>query len=622
MLTSRIGITDEKRLRQTLLIGLFLVAVTLILYWPVQNFDFVNFDDGLYVTDNHQVQGGLSMEGLWWSFTTFHAGNWHPLTWISHMADFEAYRLNAGGHHWTSVLIHAANAVLLFLVLLSMTGTLWCSALAAALFAIHPLHVESVAWVAERKDVLSGFFWILTMGAYAQYVRHPTLRRYLLVLGSFVLGLLSKPMMVTLPFVLLLLDYWPLGRFTGANTAFDHWVRQSATKRQSAVLRLTLEKIPFLIMVAASCVITIYAQRSTHSIASLGNNPVEVRLANALVSYMVYLQKMLWPVDLSVFYPHAGMPPSWMIATALLFLVSISFIAFRKAREMPFLLVGWLWYLGTLVPVIGLVQVGSQSMADRYTYLPLVGIFIFVAWGAQVLVESRPMLKHPVLVFSLVVLAGFQILAKPQVETWKNSVTLFEHALAVTELNPLAHNNVGAAYDASEGSCERALPHFMRAIELKNDYADAYNNLGTCAFREGNHEGAIRYFQRAAEVDPQYTRARVNLGLMMMKHGKLDAAEEQFRQVLKIDRAVEAAHVNLGALFINQGKLDDATMHLREALRINPRNADAHNNSGVIFLREGRVEEALRHFRQALTVAPGHPIAEKNILQIQADMAR
>ena len=397
---------------------------------------------------------------------------------------------------------------------------------------------------------------------------------------------------------------------------------QSATKRQSAVLRLTLEKIPFLIMVAASCVITICAQRSTHSLASLGNNPIEVRLANALVSYMVYIQKMLWPVDLSVLYPHAGMPPSWMIATALLFLVSISYIAFRKAREMPFLLVGWLWYLGTLVPVIGLVQVGSQSMADRYTYLPLVGIFMVVAWGAQVLVESRPMLKHPVLVFSLVVLAGFQVLAKPQVETWKNSVTLFEHALAVTELNPLAHNNVGAAYEASEGSREKALPHFMRAIELKNDYADAYNNLGTCAFRQGNHEGAIRYFQRAAEVDPQYTRARVNLGLMMMKYGELDAAEEQFRQVLKIDTSVEAAHVNLGAIFINQGKLDDATMHLREALRINPKNADAHNNSGVIFLREGRVEEALRHFRQALTVAPGHPMAEKNILQIQADMAR
>ena len=622
MPTSRIAKTDERRLRQTLLIGCLLAAATLTLYWQVQFFDFVNFDDGLYVADNSQVRSGLSIESIKWSFMTFHAGNWHPLTWISHMADFEAYQLNAGGHHWTSVLIHTASAVLLFLVLSSMTGALWRSALAAALFAIHPLHVESVAWVAERKDVLSGFFWILTMGVYSHYVRQATFRRYLLVLGSFVLGLLSKPMMVTLPFVLLLLDYWPLGRFTGANTAFDKWVRPATAPGKDAMLRLVLEKIPFLILVAASCIVTVYAQRSADSIASLGHNPVEVRLANALVSYAEYIQKMLWPVDLAVMYPHAGMPASWMIATALLLLGSISYVAFRKAREMPFLLVGWLWYLGTLVPVIGLVQVGSQSMADRYTYLPLVGIFMVIAWGAQALVERRPMLKYPVLVFSLVVIAGLLSLAKPQVETWENGVTLFEHALAVTEQNPLAHNNLGAAYDVREGSCKKASPHFMRAIELKNDYADAYDNLGTCAFREGDHEGAIRYFQWAAEVDPKFTRARVNLGLMMMNYGKVVAAEEAFRQVLQIDPSLEAAHVNLGALCINQGKLDDAAIHLRETLRINPRNADAHNNLGVISLRGGRVEDALRHFRQALTAAPEHPTAEMNIRLILAERAR
>ena len=390
MLTSRITISDEKHLRLTLLIGLLLAAVTLTLYWPVQHFEFVNFDDGLYVTGNRHVQGGLSMEGLTWAFTSFHAGNWHPLTWISHMADFEAYQLNAGGHHWTNVLIHTVSTVLLFLVLSSMTGVLWCSALVAALFAIHPLHVESVAWVSERKDVLSGFFWILTMGAYTHYVRHPTIGRYLIVFGSFVLGILSKPMMVTLPFVLLLLDYWPLGRFSGVNTAFDKWLWQGTESGKVAVLRLALEKFPFLITVIASCIITIYAQRSTHSLASLGNNPIEVRFANALVSYAGYIQDMLWPVNLAVLYPHVGMPPSWMIVTALMLLVSISYIAIRKAPELPFLLVGWLWYLGTLVPVIGLVQVGSQSMADRYTYIPLVGLFIALAWGAERVIAGWP----------------------------------------------------------------------------------------------------------------------------------------------------------------------------------------------------------------------------------------
>jgi len=426
---------------------------------------------------------------------------------------------------------------------------------------------------------------------------------------------------VTLPFVLLLLDYWPLGRFSGVNTAFDKWLWQGTESGKVAVLRLALEKFPFLITVIASCIITIYAQRSTHSLASLGNNPIEVRFANALVSYAGYIQDMLWPVNLAVLYPHVGMPPSWMIVTALMLLVSISYIAIRKAPELPFLLVGWLWYLGTLVPVIGLVQVGSQSMADRYTYIPLVGLFIALAWGAERVIAGWPGCKRPALLFSLIALVGLLFLAKSQVEIWKNSVSLFEHALAVSEFNPVAHNNLGAAYDASEGSCEKALSHFLRAIELKKDYAEAYDNLGVCAFREGYHEEAVRYFRRAAEVDPQFTRARVNLGLMMMKYGKLDAAEEEFRQVLRIDTTVEAAHVNLGAVFINQGKLDDAAMHLREALRINPRNAEAHNNIGVIYLREGRVEGALSHFRQALTVVPGHPTAEKNIQQILADMA-
>ena len=377
---------ESKCFRQTLLIGFLLATVTLILYWPVQSFDFV-YDDELYITNNRPVQGGLSLEGAKWSFTTFHAGNWHPLTWISHMADVEAHGLLAGSHHWTSVLIHAGSAVLLFFVLSIMTRSTWASTLVAALFALHPLHVESVAWISERKDVLSGLFWILTMGVYAYYVKRPTIGRYLLVLLSFVLGLLSKPMVVTLPFVLLLLDYWPLGRFAVANTAFDRWVLRSASSGQSAVLRLIIEKVPLLILVVPVCVIAFLAQGSAGALQSLDKLPVLERIANAAVSYLEYIWKMFRPVDLAVLYPHSGMPPAWKIVSAVLLIASISAIAVRKARELPFLLVGWLWYLGTLVPVIGIIQVGSQSMADRYTYLPLVGLFIAVSWGMKSIVE-------------------------------------------------------------------------------------------------------------------------------------------------------------------------------------------------------------------------------------------
>lgn len=609
-------------LQKVMTVSLLLALITLMLYWPVQSFEFINFDDDIYVTGNRHVQSGLSVEGLTWSVGTFQCGNWHPLTWFSHMADVEVYGLHAGGHHWTSVLIHTTSAVLLFLVLTGMTHSIGASALVAVLFALHPLHVESVAWVSERKDVLSGLFWILAMGTYTHYVRHPTLSRYLLVLGSFMLGLLSKPMAVTLPFVFLLLDYWPLGRFTGAYTAFDKWVKNGSTPGRHVISRLAVEKIPLLTMTAASCIVTVCAQQSIHSVASLGHNPMEERLANAAAAYARYIQKMLWPLDLSVFYPHTGMPPAWMTVTSLLLIIIMSCIAIRKCRAMPFLVVGWFWYLGTLVPVIGLVQVGSQSMADRYTYIPLVGLFIAIAWGAKHLIAWQPGLKHAAATFSFVILLGLLLLARSQVETWKNSITVFEHALAVTERNALAHNNVGAAYDAKDRSCVRALPHFMRALELKTDYADVYDNLGTCAYRTGKHEEAMRHFQKALEINPQFSRARVNLGLAMMECGMLRAAENEFNQVLKIDASMEIAHVNLSAISIQQGRLADAAMSLSEALRINPKNAEAHNNMGVIFLRTGRTEDALRQFQLALIHAPGHPTAEKNIQYIIAHRSR
>ena len=612
MLASKNAKTDEKRLRRTLLIGLLLAVATLILYWPVQSYDFVNFDDDVYVTDNRQVYGGLSMESLTWSFTTFHAGNWHPLTWISHMVDAVAYGLDAGGHHWTNVLIHTAATFLLFFVLSGMTNSPWASALVAALFAIHPIHVESVAWVSERKDVLSGFFWILTMGAYAHYARHPTLRRYLLVVLSLVMGLLSKPMTVTLPFVLLLLDYWPLRRYAATRTAFDRWVRQGRASNGASALLLIVEKVPLLGVAAISCLVTLFTQKEAGALWSLEQIPIATRLANASVTYLDYIRKMLWPVDLAVFYPHAGMPPSWKIAVALLLLGSISCLVVRKAREMPFLLVGWLWYLGTLVPVIGLVQVGSQSMADRYTYIPLVGLFIALAWGAERIVAGWPRWKSPAILLSIVAISGLLFLARSQVETWKNSVTLFEQALAATEVNPVAHQKIGEFY-LDRNDCSRAVPHFLKAIEMKENYAYAYHGLGVCASRETPQDGALYFFRQALQLDPQLTRTLLSRGVLLMQLGRLEEAGEDFRQLLRLDPSHEAAHTNLGLIFVHLGKTEDAEAHLSEALRVNPRSAQALNNLGLVRMGQGRTEEAIASFLRARELVPGNAVIDANL---------
>ena len=603
---------QDHHLRGVLLIGLLLAAVTLILYWPVQSFDFVNFDDDIYVTDNRQVQRGLSMEGLRWAFTTFHAGNWHPLTWISHMTDVEAYGLDAGGHHRTNALIHAAAALLLYIVLRAMTGSLWGSALVAALFAIHPLHVESVAWVSERKDVLSGFFWILTMGAYTHYAKNPSLRRYLLVLVSFGMGLLSKPMLVTLPFVLLLLDYWPLKRLAGTRTAFDPWVYAGGTAGRAGLLRLIVEKVPLFIVAAAACIVTLIAQREVGALWTLEKMPFEQRIANAFVAYMEYIRKMLWPADLSVLYPHAGMPPAWKTGLAVTLIASLSYVAVRKAREMPFLLVGWLWYLGTLVPVIGIIQVGSQSMADRYTYLPLVGLFLAAAWGAKSLVEKRPLLKPVVIACVIVALAGLPIPSRVHVETWKNSVTLFEQALRMTEVNPLAHHNIGAYY-LERNECQKAVPHFLMALEAKKDYPYALSNLGVCTSRGNDPERALRLFDKAIRIEPRFTKARIDRAIYLMRLGRLEEAGMDFLEILKMKPDHEAAHTNLGLIFVQQGKLGDAEAHLREALRVNPRNAEALNNLGLVRMKQGQADEAVDSFLKARDFAPGNPVIEANL---------
>ena len=608
----------DGRLQKILLIGL-LAAAVVILYEPVTSFEFV-YDDDLYVARNSRVQGGLTPDGLRWAITTYHGGNWHPLTWLSHMADIEIHGVGAGGHHVTNLLIHLASTVLLFIVLSAMTGATRASGLAAAFFAVHPLHVESVAWVSERKDVLSGFFWILTIGAYVRYVRRPSLHRYLVVLVSFVLGLLSKPMVVTLPFVLLLLDYWPLNRLTGSVTVFDRQVSSGSTSFQSAAWRLIAEKIPLVLLAASICIVTIVAQRDAGAMLPLEKIALGERVANALVSYALYLKKTVFPVSLAVYYPHTGMPPAWKIVSAAVLLALLSCVALKTARNLPFLIVGWLWYLCALVPVIGLVQVGSQALADRYTYIPLIGLYLAVAWGVKSLIESRPALKRPMTAIVVLVFSGLLFLASNQVMTWRTGVALFEHAVAVTTFNPVAHNNAGAAY-LDRNECGKAVPHFLKAIEQKQDYASAYCNLGICAGRENRMDEAMRYFTQAIALDPDFTKPRIERGLLQAVRGNLDRAREDLLDALRIDPGHDGAHTNLGMISLQQGNLDDAEAHLVEALRLNPLSAEGLNNLAFLRNEQGRVDEAIDCLRKALTLAPGHPQIERN-LQILSNAVR
>ena len=615
-----------------ILVCLFLILATFTVYWQVQNYDFVNFDDSKYTYENRHVQEGLTLESITWAFTTIHASNWHPLTWLSHMLDYQLYGMNPGWHHLTNLFLHIANTLLLFLVFRKMTDSLWQSGFVAALFALHPLHVESVAWVSERKDVLSTFFWMLTMWSYIWYVEHPAVKRYILVVLFFALGLMSKPMLVTLPFVLLLLDFYPLNRFQSQQP------KGSANAQQRSIaLRLILEKIPLFVLVAMSSAMTFYAQKHGGAVKSLDFFPLKARLANALVSYVKYIGKMVYPSKLAVLYPHPGMLPWWKIAGAFLLLVSISFLAIRVVKQSPYFAVGWLWYLGTLVPVIGLVQVGIQSMADRYTYVPLIGIFIIIAWGIPELVAQWQYSKIWLATLATVVLTILMAMTWKQVGCWENSITLFEHTLKVTTNNYVPHNNLGMALE-NQGHTKKAIEHYLQALQIKPDYEDAHYNLGLVLDKQGRTAEAIEHYLQALRIKPDFEKAHNNLGAALDKQGRTEEAIEHYLQALRLKPDYEKTHNNLGAAFFSKGRIDTAIVHFREALRIkpdyavaqdnlkqalavlkeidtaiysikaalnlHPENPELHYNLGLLYQRRGKLDAAIYAYRQALSIEP------------------
>ncbi len=564
-----------------LVLSLALVLAVCLAYWPVVGNNFVNYDDDVYVTENRQVREGLTWRGVGWAFTGVgYAGNWHPLTWLSHMLDVTLFGLNPRGHHLVSLGLHAGNAVLVFLVLRAMTGAVGRSALVAALFAVHPLHVESVAWVAERKDVLSTFFGLLATGAYARYVRQRSRGRYGVVLVSFALGLMAKPMLVTLPCVFLLLDYWPLGRLRPRPRASQPGMGAHRHKSPSQTggrgewLPLFVEKLPLLALSALSAALTWMAQ-SRFGAVQLAL-PFWHRLSNAIVAYVGYLWKTIWPLNLVVFYPHPEASlPAWQVLAAAVFLASVTALVLWHRDRRPYLVTGWFWYLGTLVPVIGLVQVGVQAMADRYTYIPLIGISILAAWCLPTPSLSSPWHRKVAVGAGALLFAGLMILTWVQTSYWRDGQTLFGHALAVSKGNWLAHNNLGSTY-SKLGRDDKALDHFKEALRLR----------------------------------PEFPEANYNMGHMVAMSGKLDEARDYFRKAIRLKPDYAEAHNGLGAVFFQQGNLGEALGHFQEAARREPDYAAAHFNIGVVLERMGRSEEAVGEYRTVLRLNPDHQRAQ------------
>ena len=613
-------------------IYLLLALTTLTAYWPVGNHEFVHFDDNIYITENKDVQNGITVQGLYWAFTTGHAANWHPLTWLSHMLDIQIFGLNPHWHHLTNLLLHIANVLLLFFVLHRMTKAPWQSALVAALFALHPLHVESVAWISERKDVLSTFFWMLTLVAYNRYAARPRLGNYLVVIVFFALGLMAKPMLVTLPFVLLLLDYWPLERFgkiesvTPARTQITSPLpgrgRKAKTGKGTPKMRtevekpltrklqwasarpLILEKVPLLALTILSCVATFTAQSKSGAVASLEIFSPEERIANALVSYAGYIIKTIWPDNLAAYYPHLRAWPFWQAPGTVLFLAAVTLAVIVRAKKFPYLPVGWLWFTGTLVPVLGVVQVGSQAMADRYTYIPSIGLFIMAAWGIPQIFQNRRHGKEVLVASSALCLLCLITLTRIQVGYWHDNLTLFGHTLEATENNYFIYTiRGGIFYDM--GDYNHAIDDLDRAIQINPGFALAYNGRGNVRDTLGYCAQAIEDYSRAVEIQPRYPEAYYNRGTSYQNAG-------MYRQAIQdYDKAIETNLLDTADVFCNRGaayaSLGDQMKAIEDygrALEIDPRHAKTYFNRAIAYGILGDHLQALKDFDSAIQINP------------------
>lgn len=638
------NIKSKKYKLQYLIVAAILVLVTSAAYEPVRNCEFVDYDDDVYVTANSNVNKGLNWDSVRWAFTEPYIANWHSLTWLSHMVDCQIFGLEPQGHHLVSLLIHIANVLLLFFILAAMTRSIWPSAFVAVIFAIHPLHVESVAWIAERKDVLSTLFFLLTVAAYIRYTSHPSIRRYILIVVFFILGILSKSMVITLPFVLLLLDYWPLNRLEFEPGRIKH----SFAKLK----QLVIEKIPLFLLSAACGVITYLVQKSAGAMKPTDIVAPAARLSNAMVSYLRYIGKILYPHDLAALYPFpAGGMPLWQGVVAFLILILITAGVIYLARKRRYLATGWFWYVGTLMPVIGLVQIGAQSMADRYTYLPLIGFSIMFVWPIAEFVTRRKYLKVSAAVLAAVIIAAMILSTRTQIGYWKDSLTLFSHAVKVTQNNFIMHNNLGSVLQ-KHGQPEEALIEYEKAIEINKSYHrailnkakalrdmnkleeaavifqqvadtaknpyDPYFNLGLTYNKLGNYKIAIEYLQKALRIYPNKSEAVYQLALALARSGEYDDALIEFEHALELAPDWPEVHYNLAAIYIRKGKEDLAVQQCLLAIKFKPDYTKARMSLAYTYLSMGQVSQAIEQYGKILEIEPKNAMVMNDLAWIFA----
>ncbi len=595
------------------LVVLLLAAASVAVFWPITGHDFINCDDQTYLTQNVWVKNGLSPGAVRWACTSLgYASNWHPLTWLSLQLDAQLFGLRPGWHHAENLGWHAADAILLFLLLDGMTGALWPAALVALLFAVHPLHVESVAWAAERKDVLSTFFWMLTLLCYFRYARRPGPGRFLPVFAALALGLLAKPMLVSLPLVLLVLDWWPLGR-AGRPAA-------ATVARPSRLFPLLVEKAPLFLLAAASGIVTMLAQQRGGALRTLAILPLGARAATAVTAAALYLWKMVWPRGLAILYPHPLVaPPSWHWIAALLLLAAISGLAIRLRRSHPSLLAGWAWYLVTLLPVSGLVQVGGQFMADRYTYVPITGVFIALAWGLGDLTAGRPPARRLLAAGLLAAIVALGVAARIQVSYWSDSVTLFSRALAVTRKNTFSEFNLGLGYYQKK-DYEGARVHFLEVLGINPLDAEAQRNLGNVYLKTGRPDEALRSYREAYRIDQANPDTLFALANLLASRGELTEAERLYREALRLRPDSSDTLMNLATVLSVRGRPDEAVALLEEAVRLNPSSERARYNLGFVRWQRGETQRAIVQFREALRLKPDDALARQALGQAQSGM--
>lgn len=586
-----------------LICAVICIAV-LATYGQVKHHEFVSFDDGRYVTENQHVQAGLTFESIRWAFGFSDIAYWHPLTWLSHMLDCQLYGLHPGMHHITNLILHLANSLLVFIVFQQMTGVIWRSALVAALFALHPINVESVAWVAERKNVLSTFFWMLTLLSYRYYAKKPLISRLFLTVLMYALGLLTKPALVTLPFLLLLLDFWPLQRLrTDHLTNNTTGLKIASIMRgiqKSNISRLILEKIPFFVLSGASIFVSLLSVKHNGIVLSTAEVPIDLRTANALVSFMGYVGKLIWPLKLAVFYPYPTKIPLWLSLGSGIWLICISVLVIRFARRIPYLTVGWLWYVGTLIPHLGLMQAGLwPAMADRWAYVPFIGLFIIISWGVYDFGTKWQFRKFGLSLIAGALVSMLMILTWFQVRHWANSISLYQHATDVTVDNDVAHNNLGAAL-YQKGNIDESIIHFIEALRIMPGYAKAHTNLNTALASHINIDYAIVRMQELLRLYPNSPALYYNLGNLYRKKGELDNAISQYQKALTIQPNFIQALNNMASVYVARGEYAEALFLFKKMIKLQPHSADLYYDIARIYSRQNNVDESIDWLKRAI----------------------